>query len=62
MANLQTLSKPKKKDVCLEFQRSLGWEKAANSYWKVDWLAEEWKWIVHRLWTSKGADHMKVFV
>ena len=33
-----------------------------DTYWKVDWHAEEWERIVGRLKTTKGKDHMKVFV
>ena len=53
---------PNTKDIYVKLQRLLGWEKIVYIYWKVEWQSKEWERIMGRLWTSKGIDHMKVFI
>ena len=53
---------PNTKNVYLALSKHVGWEKSANTSWKVDWIVEEWEQILGRLWASQGTDHMKVFV
>ena len=53
---------PNTKNVYLDLCKPAGWEKIANTSYKVEWPTK-WEWIFGRLWGSKGGtDHMKVFV
>ena len=53
---------PNTKNIYLATNTHVGWEKIANTSCKVNWPTEEWKWIIARLWASKGPHHIKVFV